>query len=238
MKSNLKVIAVIGARSGSKSIQDKNIQPILGKPVLGWTVESALGAKMVDRVIVSTDSPEYAEVAKKYGAEVPFLRPKEISQDTSHDIEYLTHAIEWLAENENYLPDIIFKVSASSPLFSPQSYDECVGVIQGDETLDAVYAIYPADKHPYKMWSIKGNKLELFIPKDVTGLQEQYNMPRQILPEAYVHGSNFCLRYDTIMEKKSTGGDNIGFIRIPHEEGFDIDSLVDLHTAGQLIKLK
>ena len=234
----MKVLAIIGARSGSRGVVNKNILPILGKPTIAWTIESVLSSRSVDRLLVSTDSQVYADIAKKYGAQTPFLRPQEISSHTSHDIEYLTHALDWLQKNDTYKPDIVFKVSASCPLFRAEYFDKATEILTQREDLDAVYPIYKVDKHPYKMWKIdeKNHILEPFLPKDFTGFDEPYNMARQLLPKVYNHCGVFALRYNTVMKKHSTGGDRIGFFEIPPEDGFDIDNELDLHLAEILLK--
>ena len=109
--SNLskKILCIIPARSGSKSLPHKNIKDFKGKPLLAWSIDQAKNSNYCDkmRIIVSTDSKHYAEIAKKWGAEVPFLRPEEISGDKSTDYECMKHAIDWLQQNDNYVPDII-----------------------------------------------------------------------------------------------------------------------------------
>ena len=101
-----KIVAIIPARSGSKGVPDKNIMNIQGRPLISYSIMAALKSKLIDRVIVSTDSDHYAEISKRYGAEVPFLRPKEISQDGSTDIEFFNHLIGWFCNNEEYIPPI------------------------------------------------------------------------------------------------------------------------------------
>ena len=104
---NLKILAIIPARSGSKSIKDKNIISYKGKPLIYHSIQIALKSKLINRVIVSTDSKKYANISKKFGAEVPFLRPKKISKDNSSDSEWIFHAIDYLIKKEKYYPEII-----------------------------------------------------------------------------------------------------------------------------------
>ena len=106
MIMSLNILAIIPARSGSKSVKDKNIRIMNGKPMLAYSIENALQSGLVNRVIVSTDSPIYQEIACKFGAETPFLRPAEISADSSLDIEVFDHALRWLLDNEGYHADI------------------------------------------------------------------------------------------------------------------------------------
>ena len=108
-KGKLEILGIIGARAGSKGVPNKNVKILGGKPLLGRIVETAKKSKYLTRVIVSTDSEEYAKVARQFGAETPFTRPPEVSTDTSDDIEFIMHALKWLKENENYEPDIIVR---------------------------------------------------------------------------------------------------------------------------------
>jgi len=103
MYKNKKIIVIIPARGGSKGVPRKNIKPLLGKPLIAWTIEQAKMSKHIDKLIVSTDDKEIAEISQKYGAEVPFLRPKELAKDESPTIDTIMHAINWFEEKENIL---------------------------------------------------------------------------------------------------------------------------------------
>jgi len=106
-KQNLKILALIPARGGSKRVKNKNIRQLGGKPLIAYTIEAAKNSKYINRVIVSTDSSAIFDVAREHGAEVPFLRPAEIAQDNSTEFEYYNHILSWLRENEDYSPDLI-----------------------------------------------------------------------------------------------------------------------------------
>lgn len=233
---NFNIVAIIGARSGSKSIKDKNIKPLLGKPLMAWVIEAAKRAKYLDRVIVSTDSPKYAEIARKYGAETPFLRPKEISGDTATDLEYLTHAVNWLQTHDNWKPDIIFRVMPTSPLTKAEYFDRAVEILVENPEIDSVRVISLALEHPYKMWRIENEKLKSFLPKEFTGFDEPMNLPRQLFPKAYRHGGIISIRYNTLMKLHSLNGKKIGYFEIPPEENVDIHSELDFLLAEILLK--
>ena len=151
MNQSPKVLAVIGARSGSKSIPDKNIKPLLGKPLMGWIIEAAKKAKTVSRVVLSTDSETYAEVGRQFGAETPFIRPADIAHDKAIDIEYLTHATKWLEDNEGWKPDIILRLPATSPLCTPEFIDRCVELLMEDPNATSARTVTDTSKHPYKL---------------------------------------------------------------------------------------
>ena len=106
------IYAIIPARAGSKGVKNKNIRCVKGYPLLAYAIAAAKNCEYVSRIIVSTDSEEYAKIARYYGAETPFLRPAEFATDTSPDIEFMEHAIKWLADNEGKLPEFFMHLRA------------------------------------------------------------------------------------------------------------------------------
>ena len=130
MCKDIKILGLIPARSGSKRIPRKNIMPLNGKPLIAYTIETAKKSKYINKVLVSTDSKEIASVARRYGAEVSFLRPKSISQDDSTEMQFLEHALEWFLEYENYEPDLIVLLYPTSPFRKPESIDKAVEEIK------------------------------------------------------------------------------------------------------------
>ena len=227
----MEILVLIPARSGSKSVPDKNIRMIGGKPMLAWSIGHALGAGLVTRVIVSTDSEEYAEIARKYGAEVPFIRPTEYATDTALDIEVFRHALTWLDENEGYRPDIIVQLRPTYPKRNVNDIQNMIEMLIDNPEADSVRSVAPATEIPYKMWTFDREGRILPVVKD---LPECYNMPRQELPTAYYQ--NACIdvmRYDTIMKKNSMTGDVIlGYLM---QENLDIDTEEELEKAREAI---
>ena len=126
MNNNGSIIAIIPARSTSKEVRNKNIVKIKGKELISYTICCALKSKLIDRVIVSTDSKKYAKIASQYGAEVPFLRPKNISLDKSTDITFFKHALDWLKENENILPKLFVHLRPTTPFRNPKVVDTAI----------------------------------------------------------------------------------------------------------------
>ena len=233
------VLAIIPARGGSRGLPGKNIKPIAGKPLIAWMIAAAKGSKRVTRVIVSTDDEKIAAVAKEYGAEVPFMRPKEISQDLSTDVEFLTHALDTLKAKEGYEPDIVLRLPPTSPLCTSTHIDEGIEKLLSDDSLDAVRPIHEAPKHPYKLWKISEDKsyLEPFLSKEFTGFDEPHNLPRQLFPKVYVHtGAMDVMRRQTILEQKSTSGKKLGYFFMKLEDSINIDSPLDFEIAE--IRLK
>lgn len=229
----MEVLAIIPARSGSKSVIDKNIREINGKPMLAYSIEHGLKSKYVNRVIVSTDSEKYAGIARSYGAETPFLRPAEYAQDSSLDIEVFEHALAFLKEEENYVPDIIVQLRPTYPVRKIEDIDKMVEMMTEDMSIDSIRCIAPAKEIPYKMW-LKGENGQ--IQPLMTNIRECYNMPRQELPKAYYQ--NACIdvvRTDVITEQHSMSGRKI--IGYEMEENFDIDTEEEFQKAADYLKI-
>jgi CMP-N,N'-diacetyllegionaminic acid synthase len=238
-KSKYKTLAIIPARGGSKSIPKKNIKLLLGKPLLAWTIEEAKKSKYIDRVVVSTDDKKIADIARQYGAETPFMRPAEISQDLSTDIEFILHAADFFKEHENYEPDIIAHLRPTSPLKTALHIDEGIEALINTPQADSVRSITESPKHPYKMWKISQDKkwIEPFFPKSFTGMDEPYNSPRQILPDVYVStGAVDIMRLSTIRELKSVSGRKIAYFYMRPEESVNIDNPIDFKITEILMK--
>ena len=139
-----KILAVIPARSGSKSIKDKNIRLLDGKPMLAYSIEHALKSPSINRVIVSTDSQKYADIARKYGAEVPLMRPLEYATDTALDLDVFRHALSFLRESENYEPDIVVQLRPTYPIRDIQDIENMVEYLIAHPEVDSVRCIAPA----------------------------------------------------------------------------------------------
>lgn len=233
MVSKGQVVAVIPARAGSKSIPHKNIKSLLGKPLLAYSIEHALNSKYVDRVIVSTDSEEYAEIARKFGAEVPFLRPKDISKDDSLDIELFKHALEWYKTKENYAPDYCVHLRPTHPVRNTTDIDRMLEILANDPNADSIRSvILNRTVIPYKMWFMDevSNKLTPIMQN--LDLKEPYNTPRQYLPKTYFQNASIDIaRSRTILTKGSMTGDLIlGYVM---DEEFDIDYDADFARVEQ-----
>jgi len=235
----MEILAIIPARGGSKGIPGKNIKPIAGKPLIAWMIAAAQKSKHVSRIVVSTDDKRTAAIARKYGAEVPFLRPKSIAGDRSTDVEFLTHVLWELKKEEGYMPDIVLRLPPTSPLCTAEYIDEGIETLLGDPALDAVRPITEAPKHPYKLWKIAKDKkhLEPFLPRSFTGFKEPHNLPRQLFPAVYIHtGAMDVMRRDTILKQKSTSGKRLGFFFMKQEDSVNIDTPLDLALADTLLR--
>ncbi len=222
-----KILAIIPARSGSKSVVDKNIRPINGIPMIAHSIRHALGSELIGRTIVSTDSERYAEIAREYGAETPFIRPAEYATDTALDIDVFEHALRFLRENEGYVPDIVVQLRPTYPIRRVSDIDAMIRMLLENEELDSVRCIAPATEIPHKMWFLNDDGS---IRPVLNEPEECYNMPRQQLPKAYYQ--NACIdvmRARVITELHSMSGKNIaGYLM---DENFDIDTEEDFLRA-------
>jgi len=230
-----KICALIPARSGSKTVKDKNIRLMDGKPMIAYTILDAKASRYIDSVVVSTDSERYAEIAKEWGAEVPFLRPANISADNSLDIEVFQHYLEWVQLNERELPDILVHLRPTHPVRNVDDIDKMISIMLERTELDAIRSVAPSKEVPYKMWLF--NDDETMRPLVTCDVQEAYNAPRQILPQTYMQ--NACIdviRTSTILEKKSMTGSVIAGYKMEYD--FDIDTEDDFLVAEQYISLR
>lgn len=228
----METLGIIQARGGSKGVPGKNIRSFAGKPLIAWTIEEALKATRLTRVVVSTDDEEIARIAKEYGAEVPFMRPAELASDSAKSIGLLQHALLWLKEQESYEPDAVVQLKPTNPLRKAQTIDACVEAFSKDESLDSLITVTKASHHPLKTWKFVDDLLVPFVPEDVYGIKESAKAPRQSLPEAYANNSAVhVIRPRTILEKGSSVGTRVGGFVLGREESMNIDDLLDFEIA-------
>ena len=228
-----KILCLIPARSGSKGLPHKNIKEFNGIPLIVHSILQAINCKYSSkiRIIVSTDSQEYADIANQWGAETPFLRPVEISQDTSIDYEFIKHSLDWLSENENYKPDIILQLRPTYPTRSIELLNDCLDrFIENCKTFDSLRTVAPTSKTAYKMYRIIDNEL---IPlfREVDGINEPYNKCRQDLPTTYLHNGCIDIFKAEIIQKDTISGDRILPYVMSENEIHDIDTLEDWKNA-------
>jgi YrbI family 3-deoxy-D-manno-octulosonate 8-phosphate phosphatase len=231
----VEVLALIPARGGSKSIPRKNIRLFAGHPLVAYSIAAGLQASRVTRTIVSTDDEEIAEVARKYGAGTPFLRPAEFAQDNTTDLPVFQHALGWLQEHEGYQPDIVVQLRPTSPIRPTDCVDAAVQLLLDHSEADSVRGIVPSGQNPFKMWRVdeQGRMAPLL---SVPGIAEPYNAPRQALPQTYWQTGHIdAIRVSTIYQKHSLSGDIIYSLMIDPRYTVDIDTLRDWQRAEWLV---
>lgn len=230
------ILALIPARGGSKGIPGKNIRDFAGYPLIAWSIAAALKAKSVSRVIVSTDDAEIAEIARKYGAETPFIRPQEIAQDRTTDFPVFVHALKWLEDTEAYRPKIVVQLRPTSPIRPVDCVDNAVRMLVEYPDADAVRGVVPASQNPYKMWRFHGYQKPMKPLLEVEGISEPYNAPRQILPPVYWQTGHIdAIRTSTITRKLSLTGDVVYPLVIDPRYTVDIDTLADWSKYEALV---
>jgi CMP-N,N'-diacetyllegionaminic acid synthase len=200
-------IAIIPARLGSKSITDKNIKLLSGHPLIAYSIAVAKLSKKIGRVIVSTNSREYADIAKQYGAEAPFIRPDEFSTDTATDKDLLVHAMNWLEENEGSTPEYWVHLRPTTPLRDVEVVDNAINEIMQNKSATSLRSGHKAPESPLK-WLVKDNH---YFKGLVSG--EDYNLPKEAFEQVYIpDGFVDIVKSSFVMNNKEIHGDKmIGF---------------------------
>jgi YrbI family 3-deoxy-D-manno-octulosonate 8-phosphate phosphatase len=225
----VEILAIIPARGGSKGIPRKNIRPFAGYPLIAWSIAAARQSELVVRTLVSTDDEEIAGVARSFGAETPFLRPAEFAQDNTTDLPVFKHALLWLADNENFHPDVVVQLRPTSPIRPRDCVDSAIKILLAHPDAGCVRGVVPAGQNPHKMWRMPGGEnAPMKNLLDVEGIAEPYNAPRQILPPIYWQTGHIdVIRTSTILKKKSMSGGKIYPLVIDPRYTVDLDNLSD-----------
>ena len=228
------MLAIIPARSGSKGVPEKNIKLIGGIPLFAYSIIIAKMTPSVERVIVSTDSKDYAEIARKFGAEAPFLRPIEISGDKSTDFELFSHSLNWFIQNENYLPEHVLHLRPTTPLRDPLVMENAIKFfLKNNEKATSLRSGHLAPESPFK-WFLKDiNNYYIGLKDGLT--PEKINKPRQSFPSVYVpNGYVDILKSSTILETDTLHGDKMLVFESPF--CIEIDTIDDFKYLEYQIK--
>ena len=225
----MRVLAIIPARGQSKGLPGKNIKQFNGLPLIAHSIKEALASKIIDRVIVTTDDEEIASISRGHGADIPYMRPKEIAGDKSTDQEYLRHAIEWFNnQGEHY--EIIVLLRPTCVFRTHEEIDRGIKQLSSSD-FDSVRGISEASYSPYWMKRKENKQLVAFIDS-----QHEYSQ-RQLLPEVVqANGAVDVLRSSVIMQSDNIYGENIGFIDMDEISRTDIDTSLDFIIAEFLHK--
>jgi CMP-N-acetylneuraminic acid synthetase len=228
----MKTVGIIFARGGSKGLPRKNIRNFYGKPLIAWSIEIALSIKRIDRVIVSTDSEEIAQIAKQYGAEVPFLRPIHLATDDSSEWDSWRHALDFLSASKEGCPKTIVSLPATAPLRSLSDVNNCIDKFERCSP-DIVITYTDAHRNPYfnMVKSKESGDLGLVIQPD-TKIYRRQDAPQiyDMTTVAYVASSSFVLNKKSLFEGSVLG------VYIPPERAIDIDTALDFEFAEFLMK--
>lgn len=233
MKKGVNITALIPARGGSKGIPSKNIIEVEGFPLIAYSIAAAKLSKVIDRIVVSTDSPKIADIAVKYGAEVPFLRPKKYATDKSPDIEFVKHATDWFIENEGNAPKYFVHLRPTTPLRKPANIDKAVRLLFKNSRATALRSVHEIRESPYKLFKMEKGYLRGLFPDDPR--PEYYNLPRQSFPPVYQPNGyvDILISKQVLSGKGLHGGRVLGFVT---EDSGEIDKKQDVEIVDYLLK--
>jgi len=230
MYKNRSILGIIPARSGSKGLPGKNIMSLCGKPLISWTIREALLSKYLDKVIVSTDDNKIALISRKYGADVPFLRPKKLATSSSKIIDVLIHAINYL-ENKDQNYQLIMLLQPTSPLRKAQDIDGAIELLFKKKA-KSIVSVCPSEHHPW--WSdtlTKDERLTNFLK------QIDLHKNRQHLPKFYrINGAIYLVYIEFLKKNKSFFSKETFAYLMPIERSVDIDNQLDFEFAKVLAK--
>jgi CMP-N,N'-diacetyllegionaminic acid synthase len=230
---NPKVLGIVGIRSGSKGIPNKNIRTLKNKPLVGWILEAAQKSKFINKLVVSTDSEDYAKIVRIFGAETPYIRPEKFSTDHSPEFDFIKHMLEWLDKNENYKPDIIVRLVATVPLQKSSDIDSVVNILLNDQKADSAVVISEARQHPMKSLKIVKDSegKEKLVTYFSNSSREVTPIARQSYEKAYFRSNVIAFKRNTLFNTNSLTGDIVRFHKIQQERALDIDSEMDFILA-------
>ena len=225
------ILALILARGGSKGIPRKNIKELSGKPLIAYTIEAARNSKYIDRIVVSTDDKEIANVAKKFGAEVPFMRPGELATDKASSNDAIFHALKWLKKYEKYKPDYFLNLQATSPLRNESDVDKAIEKFINNNA-DSLISVTKSDKTPHWMRTINENG---FL-KPLVKTEKSYTR-RQDLPDVFeLNGAIYMMKTHEFMKNKSFNNGSVLPYIMDNLSSIDIDNLLDWKFAEFLLE--
>ena len=229
-------IALIPARFGSKRLPNKNTKLLNGKPLIFYSIKSALDTKIFSEVIVSTDSQEIAEIAKSCGAMVPILRPSEFATDFSSDIEWVTHAINFMVKIPHSDIDLVSILRPTSPLRRSTTIINALKLLETTSWADSLRAMEITDKHPGKMWILNEEKKAHPYLDQTSESIPTHNKPTQSLQTLWVQNASLeIIKFKSLTSTKSISGSNILGYKMPGLEGFDINTQQDFEFLEFII---
>jgi len=227
-------VGLIFARGGSKGLPGKNLLPFEGKPLIGLAILHAKAVSRIRRVIVSTDCNEIAKVAKKYGGEVPFLRPTKLATDRAPEWLAWRHALDWIEKEEGQMPDAMVSVPTTSPLRTPNDIDAALDKFYKSKA-DAVIAVTPSDRNPwFNMVTINNSGAVKLVKPEKKILSR-----RQDAPQSYdITTVVYVLKPKFVKTNCSLFSGRLRAIKVPRERAIDIDTALDYKIACFLADIK
>jgi|TARA_X000001036_G_C20681750_1_gene806159 N-acylneuraminate cytidylyltransferase/CMP-N,N'-diacetyllegionaminic acid synthase len=226
-------LGIIPARAGSKRVPNKNIRLLNGKPLIAYTIEAALKSESLSRLVVSTDSEEISKIAKDYGAEAPFLRPKDLAEDETPDQPVFLHVLEDLKDSESYIPDLVLNLRPTSPLKTGDIIDDVIAELSAKE-VDVVRTVSKSEGiyHPY--WSFEIDD-DGFARELVSGIKIKDYPRSQMLPDAYRINGVVDGMKSKVIYNDSLLRSNFKALIIPEINSIDIDTEFDFRMCEMIM---
>jgi len=232
MISNKRVVAIIPARGGSKGLPGKNIRPLCGKPLIAWSIERALQSHYVDAVVVTTDSHEIADVALRYGAEVPFLRPAHLASDTASSVDTVLHALDHYRDTLGKNFDYVVLLEPTSPLREVGDIDSMLDkLLAHADDFDAIVSVGEVHEHPSIMKRLEGNTMQPFYANLAMTSRRQDNVPAY-----FPYGVAYVVSTDTLYSLRTFYPPRATFFEIKRHQCFEIDDLCDFLVVETMMK--
>ena len=226
------VVAVIPARAGSKGVADKNVKLLAGHPLIAYSIAAGQMANGIDRIIVSTDSEEYAGIAREYGAEVPFLRPDELSSDTSTDYDFVRHLLDWMLRNEGNVPKYLVHLRPTTPLREANYIDAAINRIKKTGSATALRSVHEMSESAYKAFEIEGNYLKSVGSSSFA--LDAFNDPRQRFEKTYqANGYVDVIKTAYVIENNKLHGDHVMAFVTPRVA--EVDTIDDFDYLEYLV---
>ncbi|MCW5943007.1 MAG: acylneuraminate cytidylyltransferase family protein [Fimbriimonadaceae bacterium] len=230
-----RAVALIPARAGSKRVPGKNVRLLAGHPVIAYSIHAACASGAFADVVVSTDSADYAEIARRYGAEVPFLRPASYAGDASPDIEWVRDALQRLRESGREY-DAFSILRPTSPFRTPDTVRRAWAAFVAEAGVDSLRAVEPTKQHPGKMWVVRGRRMTPLLPLTPPE-QPWHSCQTQFLPQVYVQNASLEIAWTRVVWETGTisGWDVMPFLTDGYE-GFDVNRPEDWREAERLVE--
>lgn len=230
---NVRVLAIIPARGGSKGIPHKNIVDFCGNPLIWYSIREAHAARLIDATIVSTDDEKIAQVARALGADAPFLRPAHFAGDDACDIDFLQHALEWVERERGWRPEVLVYLPPTTPSRIATDIDTAIETMFTTGADSVRTMVFPEHFNPYKMWVESGDdgKVEALFPEGRQCRPRQFFRKKWLLPVGAVYATKAaCVKGGRVW------GDDVRCIPFPIERYVDIDRPEDLTAAAKIMQ--
>jgi CMP-N-acetylneuraminic acid synthetase len=230
----LKILSIIPARGGSKSVPRKNIVKVNGFPLISYTIKAALMADCLTDIVVSTDDPEIAEISKKFGAQIPFVRPLDLASDEAQSAPVIGHALDFMEKLNGFKYDAILMLQPTSPLRTSQHIQESIDLFKSQECDSVVSVVSVGGNHPFRMKRLVNNHLVNYVDQGFWNMK-----PRQSLPDVYIrNGAIYLISREAFLQQQQLIGDKcLGYV-MNDSESTNIDTPIDLKIAELLLKEK